>query len=157
MAKLHAYWVDGTNVRAQREGYFLSQEMGGKGATFRSHTAPGSNGEWFQWTIPTPVITDGNRSTVKKVFVLYGTKGTTEIRAIHVYDAATRIGTFDGLHNSGDHFNEIDAANTWTVPGNHKMKFGLGISVLVDFGPPTQIDVPSITFYSAGADFETQG
>jgi hypothetical protein len=149
---IYASWIDGTAVTPQREGYFLSKTMGGKGATFRTHTAPGSNGEWFQWAIPTPVIIDGHRVSSSKVFVLYATEGTAQIRAVHVYDSDLRIATFDGLHHSGNHSAEIDAANTWAVP-SHVMKFGLGISVLVDFGPRSKVGVPAITFFSAGADF----
>lgn len=155
MANFHAYWVDGTNVRAQREGYFISTTMGGKGATFRTHTAPGCDGEWFQWAIPTPVIVNGNRSSVIKVFVLYATEGTAKIRAIHVYDSNVRIATFDDLQLSGNHSSNLDVNNTWEMNPSHSMKYGLGISVLVDFGPPSKIGVPGITFFSAGADFTT--
>lgn len=155
MPGLHAFWVDGTNVRAQRQGYFLSSSMGGKGATFRTHTAPGARGEWFQWAIPTPVIIDGNRAAVQKVFVLYATEGTAQIRSIHVYDADRRIATFDDLALSGDHSRAIDGSNTWDVVPAQSMRFGLGISVLVDFGPQSPVGVPGITFYSAGADYVT--
>jgi hypothetical protein len=152
MASVYANWVDGTAVVAQREGYYLSKTMGGKGATFRSHTAPGTDGEWFQWAIPTPVLVAGKRSSVKKVFVLYATDGTAKVQAVHVYDSDVRIGTFDNLHLSGNHSSGLDNMNSWNVP-EHQMKFGLGISVLVDFGPPSKVGVPGITFYSAGADF----
>lgn len=155
MSVIHAYWVDGTNVRAQRDGYFLSKKMGGKGAQFHTHTAPGSPGEWFQWSIPTPVIVDGNRSKVKKVFVLYSTEGTAKVMSIHVHDSDEIVAKFDGLAYSGDHSSEIDTKNSWDLNPHHLMKFGLGISVLVDFGPPTKLGVPGVTFYSAGADFVT--
>ena len=152
MADIYAYWVDGTNVRAQREGYFLSKKMGGKGAEFRTHTPPGSKGEWFQWSIPTPVLVASKRLKVKKVFVLYSTEGTTKVMSVHVYDANNRIGRFDALAYSGNHSSDLDTKNAWDV-NPHVMKFGLGISVLVDFGPASKVGVPGITFYSAGADF----
>lgn len=86
--------------------------------------------------------------------MLYATVGTTNIQSIHVYDSDVRIDTFDNLNLSGDHSSFIlDNINTWVVAPEHAMKFGLGISVLVDFGPPTKIGVPEITFFSAGADF----
>lgn len=155
MTAVHAMWVDGTAVRAQREGYFTSVTMGGKGATFRSHTEPGTSGEWFQWAIPTPVLLNSERPSIKKVFVLYSTVGTAKITAVHVYDAAVRIASFDGLGHSGDHGHDLDPQNTWAITANHPMKFGLGISVLVDFGPASPNGVPAVTFYSAGADFVT--
>jgi hypothetical protein len=153
MAGIYANWIDGTAVCAQREGYFLSKTMGGKGATFRTHTAPGSKGEWFQWAIPTPVLVNSKRSFVKKVFVLYSTIGTAKLQAIHVYDSDKKIVGFDNLHYSGNHSSALDAHNSWTISSNHQMVFGLGISVLVDFGPASKVGVPGITFYSAGADF----
>jgi len=155
MPNIYAYWVDGTNVRAQRQGYFLSTKMGGKGATFQTHTSPGTNGEWFQWAIPTPVIIDGKRASVKKVFVLYSTAGTAKIKSIHVYDSDIRIATFDNLALDGNHSAALDNKNIWDIAPVHAMKFGLGISVLVDFGPQSKVGVPGITFYSAGADFVT--
>lgn len=155
MPAIQAYWVDGTNVRAQRQGYFLSQKMGGRGAEFHSHTAPGTPGEWFQWSLPTPVIVNGKRSKVKDVFVLYSTQGTAKVMSVHVYDSARRIATYDGLHYSGDHSSALDVKNGWGIHPRHEMLFGLGISVLVDFGPPSKLGVPGIIFYSAGADFVT--
>lgn len=154
MPSLYAMWVDGTNVRAQREGYFISKAMTGRGAIFQSHTAPGAPGEWFQWAIPTPVIVAGSRAKVKKIFVFYETDGTAKVMAVHVYDMVYRIGSFENLNYSGDHFTKIDKYNSWVIQPAHEMLYGLGISVLVDFGPPSKIGVPKITFLSAGADFE---
>lgn len=150
---LYAMWVDGTNVVAQRDGYFLSKEMRGSGALFLSHTAPGEQGEWFQWSIPTPVIAAGKRASVKKVFVLYETGGTAKIRSVHVFDAGQKIQSFDNLSLSGKHSATLDASNSWNVSA-HAMKYGLGISVLVDFGPASKSGVPAVKFVSAGADFD---
>ncbi len=155
MAKLNAIWVDGTNVRAQNDGYFTTHSMTGRAARFSGHTAIGTQGEWFQWSMPTPVIVDGVRATVNKVFVMYQTIGTAKVMAVHVYDAAVRIATFENLNFSGDHFNQIDNCNAWAIQQPHSMLYGLGISVLVDFGPPSKIGVPEIQFFTAGADFYT--
>lgn len=166
MSSLYAMWVDGTNVCAQREGYFISKAMTGRGAIFQSHTAPGSKGEWFQWAIPTPVIVGGTRAELKRVFVFYQTEGTAKIMAVHVYDMAYRIASFENLNYSGNHFEKINDYNKWPPPKfnppnppqevllSHKMQYGLGISVLVDFGPASKIGVPKITFFGAGADFQ---
>jgi len=148
MAK-HAMWIHGHSVRAQREGYALSKTYLGWGAVYRM-----VGDEWFHIAIPTPVIVGGVDTTLQKVFVLFKTSGTAKITAVHVWDGPTKIQAFDGLDRSGDHSSQLDKDNSWTVNPVH-IKWGLGICVHVDFGPPSQIGVPEITFASAGADFMT--
>ena len=154
MAKLQASWVHGSSVQMEREGYFISKRRTGYGAYFNSHNPPGK-GEWFHFAIPTPVILDGQRASLKKIFVFYKTEGTAKITAIHVYDAGKKIKAFDNLSLSGDHSKKVDQHNSWVIIPTPKMEFGLGISVLVDFGAATTSGVPGIWFVTAGADFET--
>jgi hypothetical protein len=142
-------WIHGHAVRAQREGYALSKTYLGWGAVYRTN-----GGEWFQIAIPTPVIVGSVDTTLQKVFVLFKTGGTAKITAVHLWDGPTKIQEFEGLARSGDHSGKLDNDNTWMVTPVH-IKWGLGISVYVDFGPPSQIGVPDITFASAGADFVT--
>jgi Family of unknown function (DUF6623) len=148
MAK-HALWIHGHAVRAQREGYALSKIYLGWGAVYKTQ-----GGEWFQVAIPTPVIVGSIDTTLQKVFVLFRTIGTAKITSVHVWDGPTKIQAFDGLALSGDHLSQLDSDNSWNVNPVH-IKWGLGISVHVDFGPPSQVGVPEITFASAGADFVT--
>jgi hypothetical protein len=148
MAKLQAFWVHGVNVQMEREGYFISKRRYGFGAKFNTH-----GGEWFHFAIPTPVILDGQRSSLKKVFVFYKTEGTAKITAIHVYDAGKKIKAFDNLSLSGDHSRKIDQYNSWSF--TQTIYFGLGISVHVDFGEKRKGSVPGIMFTTAGADFTT--
>ena len=155
MAKLQASWVHGSNVQIEREGYFTSKRRTGYGAYFNSHNQPGKGGEWFHFAIPTPVILDGQRSTLKKFFVFYKTKLTAKITAVHVYDAGKKIASFANLSLSGDHSQSVDQDNSWVIAQAPQMKFGLGISVHVDFGSPTPSGVPGIWLVTAGADFET--
>ena len=150
MGKLQAYWVHGTSVQIEREGYFVSKQRAGFGAIFRTHGT-----EWFHFAIPTPVIVDGVRSSLKKVFVFFKTEGTAKITAIHVYDGTKKIAVFDNIARSGDHSTLVDKDNSWLINPSPKMLFGLGLSLKVDFGPPTQLGVPAIMFTTAGADFET--
>jgi hypothetical protein len=155
MAKTQASWVHGSGVQMEREGYFLSKARTGYGAHFNSHNVPGKGGEWFHFAIPTPVLLDGQRSTLTKIFVFYKTELTAKITAVHIYDAGQKITGFDGLTLSGDHSQNIDANNAWVITPAPQMKFGLGISIRVDFGLPTTGGVPGIWFVTAGADFET--
>jgi len=148
MAK-HAFWLHGHAVRAEREGYAISKTFAGWGAIYKTHGV-----EWFHIAVPTPVIAAGVDTTLQKVFVLYKTAGTAKIAAIHVWDGATKIQAFDTLSKSGDHSKILDVDNSWSVKPVH-IKWGLGISICVDFGPPSKIGVPEITFASAGADLST--
>ncbi len=148
MAK-HAMWIHGHAVRAQREGYAISKAFLGWGAVYQMN-----GGEWFHIAIPTPVIVNSIDMNLQKVFVLYKTSGTSKITSVHLWDGPTKIQAFDGLALSGNHLSQIDNSNSWIVNPIH-IKWSLGISVHVDFGPLSQIGVPDITFASAGADFVT--
>jgi len=147
MATKQAMWVHGTSVQAEREGYFISRVRPAWGAVFRTQGS-----EWFHCAIPTPVIFGGQNSTLQKVFVLYKTGLGAKITQLHIFDGAAKIQEFLNLQFSGDHSQALDGQNTWNVNPVH-IKFGLGLSVLVEFGNATVTGVPEITFSSAGADF----
>lgn len=147
MATKQAMWVHGTSVQAEREGYFINKSRPAWGATFRTQGS-----EWFHFAVPTPVIFDGQNSTLQKVFVLFKTGLGAKITQVHIFDGDTKIQEFSNLGLSGNHSGALDAQNTWNVNPVH-VKFGLGLSVAVDFGNATINGVPEITFVSAGADF----
>jgi len=149
MAKLQAFWVHGVSVQMEREGYFISKRRYGFGAKFNTHGE-----EWFHFAIPTPVILDGKRSSLIKIFVLYETEGTAKITAVHAYDAGWKFKSFDNLSLSGNH-STIDDYNSWLIDPPREIIYGLGISVHVDFGERRKDSVPGILFRSAGADFTT--
>jgi hypothetical protein len=130
-----------------REGYFISKQIAGYSAIFCTQGK-----EWFHFAIPTPVIIGGCNSTLQKVFVLYKTTLGAKITAVHVYDGVTKFQAFDKIELEGDHSKNLDNSNTWPVKPVH-IRFGLGISVNVDFGKATPKGVPEIRFVSAGADF----
>ncbi len=145
-----ASWVHGNAVKPQNEGYFLSKTYTGWGAVIQTHGA-----EWCHFAIPTPVIVNGQDTSLQKVFVMFSTGGTSKVTAVHVWDGPTKIQAFDNLSIAGTHTNALEVGNnTWEVKPVH-IKWGLEIAVHVDFGPPSQIGVPQITFASAGADFQT--
>lgn len=148
MAK-YAMWIQGHAVRAQREEYALSKSYMGRGAVYKTH-----GGEWFQIAIPNPAIIGNVHTTLQKVFVMFKTSGTAKITSVHLWDGATKIQAFDKLAQSGDHSIKLDSSNSWDVTPVH-IKYGLGISVYVDSGPPSKIGVPEITFVAVGADFVT--
>lgn len=153
MANKQAVWIHGSALIPERQGYFIAQAHRGYGSTLATHGK-----EWVHFAIPTPVLVDGVRSRVEKVFVLYQTQGSSLVE-IHLFDGAERFDNgaldFSAKPMAGDHGEKLDSANSWSVAA-HSMKFGLGISVLVDFGPgKAGQSAPRITFRSAGADFVT--
>lgn len=156
MAKLQASWVHGSSVQIEREGYFISKRRYGWGTEFKTHGK-----EWFHFVIPTPVYVENQRSFLKKIFVLFETQGAAEINAVHVYDGKEKFASFNNIRLKGKHSEKLDQINTWVFyedenkDKKHYMKFGLGISVLVNFGERTPGDVPGILFATAGADFVT--
>ncbi len=149
MAHKQAFWVHGTSVQMEREGYFISKQRAGYAAMFKTHGK-----EWFHFAIPTPVIVNDKRTKLKRIFVLYETKGTAKITNIHIHDGVKTVKAFKKISFSGDHSKKIDKYNVWEIKPV-QVKFGLGISVHVDFGPPTKLGVPEIRFTSAGADYST--
>jgi hypothetical protein len=149
MPQIHASWVHGTSVQAERQGYFLNVWRPGFGALFISHNAP-SQGEWFHFAIPTPVLISGVRSHLTKALLRYSSVLGAKITAVHLYDAEAKFVSLDNLSLSST----ADALASWPVQPPHEMKYGLGISVHVDFGSPTAQGVPGVWFRAAGADFE---
>ena len=154
----YEFWAHGNATRAQREGYFINKLHSGAGAVFRTHGA-----EWFHIVVPTPAKVSGVSLKVNRVSVFFKTLGTSRITAIDLYDGIRRaVEIRKNLPVSGDHSAEIEVGqNTWEFPSPDPdslpppihVKFGLGISVRVDFGPPTQAGVPEINFVAAGARF----
>ena len=150
MAHIHASWVHGSSVQPQRQGFFVNSIREGYGALFRSHNQPGKGGEWFHFAIPTPVIVSSTRVLAVKVLIRYATIQTAKITAVHLYDVETRFKSFDGLSLAS----AADATVEWVLAPGHQMRWGLGISVFVDFGASTAQGVPGIRFRAAGADFQ---
>jgi hypothetical protein len=147
MSIKQAMWVHGTAVQAEREGYHISRRRVGWGAEITSHGA-----EWFHFAVPTPVIFGGKDSMLQKAFVFFKTTMSAKIIGVHLYDGKSKFKEFNNLGLSGTHDGNIDQSNTFQVNPAH-IKYGLGISVNVDFGKSTPQGVPSITFAAAGADF----
>lgn len=162
MATKQAMWVHGTQAQAQREAPYLPMSQSPfsiykKNAPYLTRFGWGSQFEfygieWFHFAIPTPVIFGGKHSTLDKAFILYETLLGAKVKALHIYDGLEKIQEFNGLNYTGDHSYGLDVHNTWIIKPVH-IRFGLGLSVEVDFGEFTPNDMPGILFTSAGADF----
>ncbi len=176
---LHAVWVHGHAVVPERaggatitspgplanvEGVPWTDVLGlrqGWGATFRGK----ANEEvWFHASIPTPVVVGSSRARLQRVFILFRLfEPEARINAVNLWDGPNLIGEtarWDfGAQNAGlygDRSNDIyygtnrDNANSCELRTPHEMRFGLGVSVKVTFGPTEG----NVLFTTLGADFE---
>jgi hypothetical protein len=117
---------------------------------------------WFHVAIPTPVIVEDKRATLRRVHYLYRTFDGAELIKVYVYDGQAPILPNHGLDgsrevgpHSGDHTGTLDAANGIDV--NHDgIAWGVGLTLLFrgpvhDAAHPA---LPRVFFVSFGADFE---
>jgi hypothetical protein len=164
---LHASWVHGTAFQpaerpagrlANVDGVAWTDVVGlreGSGSTWHGQA---SRANWFHVSIPTPVIVDGVRIRLVKVFVMFrcgdpdariATSAGANITDIHVWDGPNRIRTFSGFNLFGDHQTRFDSSTMHALPTPQELYFGLGISVRVRFSA-----AHTVTFTAAGADFD---
>ena len=146
MALKAAVWVHGTIVQAEYPPHYVLRK--GWGTQFGG-THGTSN--WFHIPITTPVILDGVRPRLTKVFVFYQGSGGF-INHLHIYDGPRLVKEFADMRG-GSHSGWIEPENTWDITPPLEIRFGLGISLGVTF-----ITSPAhpgeIHFTTAGADFE---
>jgi hypothetical protein len=136
-----------TDVLGLRQGW---------GATWIGNAG---SANWFHVSIPTPAVVDDATASLKRVFVLFSTGqglsgpglGGPTVTDVHVWDGSNRIQTFGGLQGWGDRRGDLDGVNTFVLPSQPGIRFGVGISVRVQF---ETIGVQRIEFAGAGADFE---
>jgi hypothetical protein len=147
---LNVLWVHGTSFQAEDAGVLTGIERVGWGTLFRGKPKAFT---WFHISIPTPVIMNDVRPSLEKVFVFYKTNGAS-IRNVHLYDGPRKVWAFDGLMLQGDRSGAIAPDNTWSLSPPLTIRFGLGISVGVQFAVGFDSSVPTeILFTTAGADF----
>jgi hypothetical protein len=128
----------------------------GWGATWIGNAG---SANWFHVSIPTPTIVDDASASLQRVFVLFSTgqglsgpgSGGPTVTDVHVWDGSARIQTFGGLQGWGDRRGSLDSINTFVLPSAPRIRFGIGISVRVQF---ETIGEQRIEFAAAGADFE---
>lgn len=148
-----AAWIHGTAVTPERRGELSGARVFGSGARF--HAKWGKQ-LWFHAQIPAPAVIDGVRPVCAKVFLMFQTR-LARLEALHVYDGAHKVASFDGLAFEDDHSLVLDAANARLLFPCPTIHSGLGLSALVRFGtgmrvPGDRTD-PWVHFSAAGADF----
>lgn len=139
---VQASWIHGHNTMVEYpDRLTLARPMGfyglfaGKKGTFN----------WFHLAIPTPVIVDRRRLRLDSVMLIFATDPNAIVRSVHVYDAASRIQTYDGLEMTGTHwFERFDVLD-------RRVRYGIGVSVGVQFA--NAAGNSRIAFLSGGGDF----
>jgi hypothetical protein len=161
-------WAHGTAFQPEESLAFSARR--GWGAFFRGNPSvfegasqrwlgPPTVSHWFHAALPTPVILDGVRPRFTRFFLLYH-GDQAWLRQVHLWDGARRLHGFDlsGVNATGTHQHEIDDLNTFRLDESKTVRFGLGISVQVEFQrgqlSNLQLGGGEILFSAAGADFE---
>ena len=104
---------------------------------------------WFHVAMPSLSLYNHEAPKLGEVQIAFGVQGTAVVRQIHLWGGRERLGPpafFPDLHQTSD----------WAAlfePEIAVHAFGLGISVLVDFGPSES----QITFSGAYARWVTTG
>lgn len=150
---LYASWIHGTSFEVENANMVNGVTRFGWGSEFHGKSGGFA---WFHAAVPTPVITDNIRVELQKVFVLFKTTAAT-IKSVHVYDGPAKIRSFDNLSLQGDRSNGIFADNAFAITPRVAMKWGLGLSIGVQFhvGIDSQIKIEML-FTNAGADFQVK-
>jgi hypothetical protein len=161
-------WIHGTAFTPEEPVVFSARR--GWGAFFRGNPStfdpatghwdgPEAVRHWFHASMPTPVIVDGVRPRLTRLFLFYFADEAW-IRQVHLWDGARRVHGFDlsGVNATGTHHHEIDDLNTFRLDETRTIRFGLGMSVLVEFqrGQLSNLHLGGgeVLFSAAGADFE---
>lgn len=158
----HAFWVHGNVGRAESVGPHTvgpggvetgigAEEHFGYGSVFWQST--GTN--WFHFPLTVPVLLDGNRLVLDRIFVLYRATDCRIIK-VHAHDGSQLIEEWSfppPPSLTGDHSQDLDPANSFTPRSQHVLLFGLGVSVQVEFLDEPGHDGPTnIWFAAVGAD-----
>lgn len=146
MAHKAEVWIKGTLVQFEQP----VQNMVKRG--WGSHFLATPMKNWFHFAITTPVMIDEARSELVRISVFYRAENTV-IRSIHLYDGLKLARHFDDLEFTGDHSENKDDSNSWTIHPPMEISFGLGVSLGVEFLP----EWGEILFNSIGAEFVFSG
>ncbi|MCG6186554.1 DUF6623 family protein [Maribellus maritimus] len=172
----YAAWAHGVSAQVERPNFLIGHRLGvctiddgdawlgilrqGDGAKFYGEK---DTNNWFHIALHSPVILNGTRLKLSKIFVLfrcavashhedperwYGTK----IHSVHVWDGANRIKTYDNLELSGEHKTIKENVNQFILEPAIPVYYGISISVGVSFFGK-YISYNKIKFYAAGGDF----
>jgi hypothetical protein len=164
MAGFTASWVHGNAVVMELTpddgGVFEFNHFGwGTQITMR----PGFS-RWFHISIPTPVILDGKRMKLLRVFLQFsqirGQAGSGSIVDAHLWDGQNRIAKESNSDFKQTGFASLAGHRTFELPRSREWLFGVGLSFLLSGAGNVggqfvdNANAPVMVIGSAGADFE---
>jgi hypothetical protein len=147
----YASWVHGNAIAVENPENLSRLGHFGWGGDMQ--VQPGKS-SWFHVALPTPVIVNGARSSLVRVFLMFESEQGS-IRNVHVYDGSSKVQEFNNLMLSGEHRTALDGANTFNLAAPHSVAFGIGISFLfiADIGFDSAIPPSRLILASAGGDY----
>lgn len=166
MAGLTASWVHGNAVvmehPPQEDGGVFDFNHFGWGSQIVMR--PGFS-RWFHISIPTPVLLDGTRMKLIRVFLQFsqirGFARSGSIQDAHLWDGQDRIAKLSDNDFKQTGFASLGPAfRTYELPRSREWFFGVGLSFLLSGAGNVggvfvdNSDAPVMVIASAGADFE---
>lgn len=148
----NAFWVQGTSASLEAPAHGITLNKFGWGAVYTVPSAlSGSIAAWGHLALPTPVIVNNVRSVLTQVLVQYN--GTAKIDKVDIWDGPTRIASLS-VNWTGDH----TTFGNWgvvTIPGNHSVLYGIGISFHITNNCLSGTTCPKqfMNVVSAGGDY----
>ena len=123
----------------------------GWGSTFWGRE---STTNWFHIPFPAPAVSGQEIVKLSRVYVFFHNTSRSPVMAVHLYDGAKLLKSFDKLGVFGDHASKPDTANSFRLDKPVALKHGLGVSVQVAFPADSSEKPPRwILFTSAMAEF----
>jgi hypothetical protein len=165
MANITASWVHGNAVVAEKppveDGGLLDFNHFGWGTQIVMR--PGFV-RWFHIFIPSPVLVDGNRAKLIRVFLQWqqvrGEPKTAYIQDAHLWDGGNKVAMKSQNDFMQDDFLVLQGNDTYELRSPVEWYFGVGLSFrlgalpMVKHGWVDNKNAPMIVISSAGADFE---
>jgi hypothetical protein len=164
-----AAWVHGNNAQAEQPTVMAGHDGAGAHFLFNQQTivhlpngttvavfqGPRQGTNWFHFTPTTPAVIDGARPQLTRCFVLFDAT-SARVTQMDLFDGATRVAQIPNPGpQAGHNLDLTDDSQLFVPPQPITIRFGLGISVKVDFFFDTSTQQNCrIWFGAAGADFE---
>ena len=156
---LQAVWVHGhtgfADIPFDAQGHPLVDYLSAGSSDVPSYKGQPQTQAWFHFPLATPVIHNGVRVRLIKVFVLFRSDPDVVLTEIHVWDGVRRVDAFapeagvSGLHDGSRGLADlVPNVTAWVVSQQPEIYWGVCISARIHFQT-----AGIITFTSAGADF----
>jgi hypothetical protein len=119
------FWAHGTSLVTETHEHVSSDGRFGWGADLS--VSPGQFA-WFHLPIPISAPQKNLDVMIHEVYIEFSVDGAL-LRAVDIYDGATKIQDFGGLTTKGDFTGGIQSQNTFTLSKPHQMRSALGVSL----------------------------